>query len=354
MKVNFQATPKAEKPDVDNGVEVKYSGAKRGGFKFRWYLLLFLVISPVLLVSWILAKPYIFVLAPGIITAEPLEMRAPSKGMVQSVADQVTPEVEKGSDLLVIADPELDAQVAELTRQLFEIEGKASFDGEPVLLRLRRRIEVAQDGVKRQDELLVTYKNFQKRGGVPTSDMAMVMQANTASKMALEQAKVDLLHELERQHIQAIAGVVTQTRNQLKSQLARLKSKQSGMKIMAPFTGRIEDILVQVGEQVDENQPLLWLTGRDKPVVVAYLDPKYLEYVDIGQQATIKLPNGQNIRGMIEEPTELVTKIPKQLSGPFDGEKAALKVTLTLDETLPFAVEGVPVSVSFDYKWPFQ
>lgn len=353
MKVNYQATPKAEKPDVDNGVKVKYSGAKRGGFKFRWYLLLSLVISPVLLVSWILAKPYIFVLAPGIITAEPLEMRAPSKGMVQGVTHQATAEVKKGGDLLMIVDPELDAQVAELTRQLIEIKREAPFDGEPVLQRLRRRIEVAQDGVKRQDDLLVTYQNFQKRGVVPTSDMAMVMQANTASKMALEQAKVDLLHQLERRHIQAVAGVITQTRNQLESQLAKLKSKQSGMKIMAPFSGRIEDVLVQVGEQVNENQPLLWLTGRDKPVVLAYLDPKYLEYVDIGQQATIKLPNGQDIRGKIEEPTELVTKMPQWLAGPFDGEKAVLKVTLTLEETLPFTVEGLPVEINFDYKWPF-
>ncbi|MFT5789733.1 MAG: multidrug resistance efflux pump [Shewanella sp.] len=351
MKVNYQATPKADKPDVDNGVEVKYSAAKRAGFKFRWYMLLFLVASPVLLVSWILAKPYIFVLAPGIITAEPLEMRAPSKGMVKSVVNHARGEVEKGGDLLVIADPELDAQVTELTRQLKGLEGGASFDGEQVLQRLRGRIEVAHDGVKRQDDLLVTYLDFQKRGVVPTSDMAMVMQANTASKMALEQAKVDLLHELERQHIQSIAGVVTQTRNQLKSQLAKLKSKQTEMKIMAPFTGRVEDTLVQVGEQVNVNQPLLWLTGRDKPVVLAYLDPKYLEYVEIGQQATIKLPNGQDIRGKIEEPTELVTKIPKQLSGPFDGEKAALKVTLTLDDVLPFTVEGVPVEISFDYQW---
>ncbi|MEI6860332.1 MAG: HlyD family efflux transporter periplasmic adaptor subunit [Shewanella sp.] len=353
MKINYQSTPKAEKPDVDNSVEVKYSSAKRGGFKFRWYLLLLMVISPVLLVSWILAKPHVFVLAPGIITTEPLEIRAPSKGIVQSVADYVTHEVKKGSDLLVIADPELDAQVAEITRQLFEIEGEASFDGEPVLLRLHQRIEVAQDGVKRQDDLLITYKNFQNRGIVPTSDMAMIMQSNTASEMALEQAKVDLLHELERQHIQSIAGVITQIRNQLKLQLSKLKSKQSEMNIMAPFTGRIEDILVQVGERVDENQPLLWLTGRDKPVVVAYLDPKYLEYVDIGQQATIKLPNGQNIRGKIEEPTELVTNIPKQLSGPFDGDKSALKVTLTLEETLLLKVEGVPVEISFDYKWLF-
>ncbi|MDE0566326.1 MULTISPECIES: hypothetical protein [Shewanella] len=40
--------------------------------------------------------------------------------------------------------------------------------------------------------------------------------------------------------------------------------------------------------------------------------------------------------------------MPKQLSGPFDGDKPALKVTLALHQSLPLAIEGVPVEVSFD------
>ncbi|GGZ43086.1 hypothetical protein GCM10007105_32280 [Shewanella chilikensis] len=42
-------------------------------------------------------------------------------------------------------------------------------------------------------------------------------------------------------------------------------------------------------------------------------------------------------------------KVPKQLSGPFDGDKPALKVTLALHQHLPLAIEGVPVEVSFDH-----
>lgn len=353
MKVSYQSIEKAQTPTVEDGIEVKYAGAKRGGLKFRWYLLLLLVMSPVLVVLWVLAKPYILVLAPGIITAEPLEVRAPLKGIVQTVTVSGSAEVNKGDNLLVIVDPELDAQITELNRQLTAIDSVDEVDGEAVLKGLRMRIAVAQQGLDRQSELLKSYIEYQQKGVVPTSAMATVLQAHTAAKMALEQAKVDLLHELERQQIQNASGVVAQSRNQLTLELARLKSRQLQMHIGAPFEGRVEESLVQSGEHVEINQPLLWLTGRDKPVVMAYLNPKHLEYVGIGQQATIKLPNGESIRGMIEEPTEVVSKMPKQLSGPFDGEKVALKATLTIDETLPFSVEGVPVEISFDYQFPF-
>ncbi|MFV0510981.1 MAG: hypothetical protein ACK5M8_17335, partial [Shewanella algae] len=45
---------------------------------------------------------------------------------------------------------------------------------------------------------------------------------------------------------------------------------------------------------------------------------------------------------------ELVGKVPKQLSGPIDGDKPALKDTLALHQSQPLAIEGVPVDVSFD------
>jgi len=94
---------------------------------------------------------------------------------------------------------------------------------------------------------------------------------------------------------------------------------------------------------------MLWLSGRAQPVVVCYLAPEYLDYVAQGQLASVKLPNGTLIRAEIKEPTQLVGKVPKQLSGPFDGDKPALKVTLALHQHLPLAIEGVPVEVSFDH-----
>ncbi|AXQ14563.1 HlyD family secretion protein [Shewanella algae] len=338
MKVTYQAAAKAQQPTRDQGLKVDYGPAKRGGMKWRWYLLLLLVIAPVVLLLWVLLRPSLFVLAPGILTSEPLEMRAMQKGRLLELSVQPGSRVDAG----------LDASIDELQRQLAELTPPSLEQDLAILGQLEQRVLVAEQGVKRQDELLSQFESFRKQGVVPTADMAAVMQAHTSARMALEQARAELLQQRQLQQQEREAGVIAQSRNSLLLKLAELQAKRQQLTIQAPFAGRVADVLVQQGETIAEQQPMLWLSGRAQPVVVCYLAPKYLNYVAQGQQASVKLPNGTRIRAEIKEPTELVGKVPKQLSGPFDGDKPALKVTLALHQSLPLAIEGVPVEVSFD------
>ncbi|WP_335921028.1 HlyD family secretion protein [Shewanella algae] len=338
MKVTYQAAAKAQQPTRDQGLKVDYGPAKRGGMKWRWYLLLLLVIAPVVLLLWVLLRPSLFVLAPGILTSEPLEMRAMQKGRLLELSVQPGSRVDAG----------LDASIDELQRQLAELTPPSLEQDLAILGQLEQRVLVAEQGVKRQDELLSQFESFRKQGVVPTADMAAVMQAHTSARMALEQARAELLQQRLLQQQEREAGVIAQSRNSLLLKLAELQAKRQQLTIQAPFAGRVADVLVQQGETIAEQQPMLWLSGRAQPVVVCYLAPKYLNYVAQGQQASVKLPNGTRIRAEIKEPTELVGKVPKQLSGPFDGDKPALKVTLALHQSLPLAIEGVPVEVSFD------
>ncbi|GGI77355.1 hypothetical protein GCM10007978_13780 [Shewanella hanedai] len=351
MKVSYQPSSKSERPTVDKGLKVDYAAAKRGGFKGRWYLLLLLVISPVLIVLWVLARPHVFVLASGIVTTEPLEMRAPAKGELVSISVKQGQQLAKGNVVLEIVNVQLNAQINELNRQLLSIHKGKPQSNKTILQQLQLRIDVADEGVERQNDLLQTYKDFQKRGIVPTSDMAMILQAHTASKMALEQAKVDLLQEKERQHIESVAGSITQARHGIELQLANFRAQQADLVIHTPYDSHVADILVQQGEHIAEDQPLVLISGRSSSVIFAFLDPKYLDYTMMGQKATVKLPNGDHFRAQVSEPTELVGRLPRQLSGPFDGEKPVLRVTLTPDVELPISIEGVPVEVSFDYIW---
>nr|WP_243879979.1 HlyD family efflux transporter periplasmic adaptor subunit [Shewanella algae] len=338
VKVTYQAAAKAQQPTRDQGLKVDYGPAKRGGMKWRWYLLLLLVIAPVVLLLWVLLRPSLFVLAPGILTSEPLEMRAMQKGRLLELSVQPGSRVDAG----------LDASIDELQRQLAELTPPSLEQDLAILGQLEQRVLVAEQGVKRQDELLSQFESFRKQGVVPTADMAAVMQAHTSARMALEQARAELLQQRQLQQQEREAGVIAQSRNSLLLKLAELQAKRQQLTIQAPFAGRVADVLVQQGETIAEQQPMLWLSGRAQPVVVCYLAPKYLNYVAQGQQASVKLPNGTRIRAEIKEPTELVGKVPKQLSGPFDGDKPALKVTLALHQSLPLAIEGVPVEVSFD------
>lgn len=351
MKVNYQPSDKAQRPTDDNGIGVKYAAAKRGGFKGRWYLLLALVIMPVAVVGWILLRPHLFILASGIVTTEPLEVRAPSAGDVAAIMVKRGDVLAKGANILTLVDTQLDAQIQELEKQLSQLEFDHLSLNAEILAQLQQRIDVAAEGVTRQNGLLDSFERYQRQGVVPTADMAAVLQAHTAAKMALEQAQVDLMQARQQQKTDLLAGAIAQSKYNIELQLARLKAQKLQLHIKALSPTRIVDVLVQVGEHIVEDRPLVLLSGREHAVIFAYLDPKYLEYTSIGQKATIKLPNGTRVRAEISEPTELVGRLPKQLSGPFDGEKPVLKITLKPETALPTAIEGVPVEVSFDYLW---
>ncbi|MGX2952180.1 hypothetical protein ACWAU3_03095 [Shewanella sp. JL219SE-S6] len=167
MKVTYQAAAKAQQPTRDQGLKVDYAPAKRGGMKWRWYLLLLLVIAPVVLLLWVLLRPSLFVLAPGILTSEPLEMRAMQKGRLLELSVQPGSRVDAGQALGRIADAGLDASIDELQRQLAELTPPSLEQDLAILGQLEQRVLVAEQGVKRQDELLSQFESFRKQGWFP-------------------------------------------------------------------------------------------------------------------------------------------------------------------------------------------
>ncbi|MBV7315122.1 HlyD family secretion protein [Shewanella sp. NIFS-20-20] len=351
MKIIYPATSKSKTPTHEKGIKVNYAQSKRDGFRGRWYLLLLLVISPVVLLAWFLARPYVFILAPGIITTEPLGMRAPELSVVSELLVNVGDLVEKDTALIQLKLPTLSAKINELHLQQSQLDLSLTEQQVAILNQYQQRIHVASIGLEKQESLLKDFQKFKDKGLVPLSDMAAIIEAQTASSMAYEQAKGDYLNAIYEQRIEQESGSLAQLKLSLARELSALKSQQQQLTILAPFVGRISEIQVQVGEFVNSEVPLLWLSGREKPVVIAYLEPKYLDYVDIGQLATVKLPTGETFRAQINEPTELVGRLPKQLMGPFDGEKPVLKVTLTPQEPLDINIEGIPVEISFDHHW---
>ena len=261
--------------------------------------------------------------------------------------------MQENEPLLILEDTLLDAQITELKRQRAKLDASLDDEQEDILRQLQQLIVVAKEGLNRQDKLLRNFQNFERRGLIPVSDTVAIIQYHTAAKMALEQAKADNLKEQYDQLVEQQSGTIAQLRQSIDLELVKLYSLKSALQIQAPFSAKIADIQVQAGEVVGQGLPLMWLSGRDNPVVIAYLEPKHLEFVTIGQNATVKLPTGDTFRAQINEPTELVGKLPKYLSGPFDGEKPVLKVTLTPKKSLSTSIEGIPVLVSFDHVWPW-
>lgn len=290
------------------------------------------------------------VLAPAVVTTEPLLIRARGAGMVSTVNVKVGAAVNSGQVLLSIRDDELETRIAGLQQQLDRLIERVDPHWQQIIYRLENNIKIATQGLEQQKELTDSYQEYKRRGVVPNSDMAVILQTFIAARMRLQDAQAALAREHERQAILRQSGPLEQSRRDLQRELAILMARQTTHRADAPFPGKVADILVQPGENVEEHQPLLWLSGREKPVIVAYLEPKHMDYAQQGGLATVRLPNGEKLSARVSEPVELVSHLPGQLKGPFDGEKPALKVVLSLTEDSPTElVEKLPVEVRFHY-----
>ncbi|MGI2258277.1 HlyD family secretion protein [Shewanella sp. GXUN23E] len=351
MKVVYQSTPKSTRPTVDEGQTLPYAKAKRSGYRLRWYLLLTLVTAPLLLVFWVLSKPLWFISAPGIITTEPLPVRAPKAGQLSAIRVKEGDRVAEGQLLAVIGQPETQAMIDDIAKRREALDKVSNQEEQAILRQLQNKVKVAQAGLDKQQKLLRDMNQFMEQRLIPVSDTLATVRYYSEAELDLQQAKVELLNELQQQKIAQQTGPVARLKADYEMQLTRLYAQQSQLSLKSPLASQVTQVEVQQGEYIPADTTLMWLKGRQTAVIIAYLAPKYMDYVQIGQQASVIMPNGQRIKAHIEEPSELVSKLPKQLSGPFDGEQAVMKVVLTPSEALPNNIEGLPVNVSFEYLW---
>ena len=350
MKIRFNGSTKSENPQVEKGLNVAYAGSKRAAYQFRWYLLVLLVTSPIALVLWLFLFPKVSIVAPGIVTSEPLTIRAPYDGVIKSVHVSKAMNVEQAQDLIILSNTELEAQYNEINRQMMMLYTQQMPQSQIILSQLEQRKKVAKQGVQRQKELLEKYESFKQKGVIPAADLASAVNAYNAAQMAYEQTKVDISREKERQELERRFGLKGQRYNDLSYEFSRLAALKQSLFIKTDNAGRIEDVLVQTGDRVTAGQPLLLIDTQKESKVVAYLDPKHLEYSNIGQEAQIRFPDGTKLNAKISEPTELTSRLPSFLMGPFEGEKTALKITLSLPIPNHFQVEGLPIDVRFKHQ----
>lgn len=350
MKITYRSSAKQQDPLSDNGIKVDYGAAKRKGYRARWYFLLLLVFTPVLVVLWLMLRPKIFILAPGQISTEPLLIRSPVAARLINANVVKGEQVEAGAVLLTLADPELEAQIHEIRQQLVILEQPLGISDQSILQQQQSSIAIGQQAVDLQQEYLAAYKNYQKSGLVLTHEMAVVQQTLMNARLALAKANTETIQTEQQLAIQSRAGIRAQAIRQLKQSLAQLEARQAQLSITTLTAGRVIDLQVKKGEFVAEDQPLVMLSNRSRPVVLAYLEPKYLDYATVGATATVVMPNGAKVRAEITEPAQLLERLPAKLAGPFDGEKAVLRLVLTPEKALS-DIEGVPVEVRFDWLW---
>ncbi len=134
MKINFNAARQLT-PELQRGVQINYAPAKRAAFRLRWWLLLAMILSPIVLLIWYLIGDKIYVLAPGIITTEPMEIRSSGSGIIRHILVSPGENVKVGQTLAELHDPVLEARINTIRKQQAELEDRSDEPLDKVVLK---------------------------------------------------------------------------------------------------------------------------------------------------------------------------------------------------------------------------
>lgn len=119
------------------------------------------------------------------------------------------------------------------------------------------------------------------------------------------------------------------------------------------YAGRVIDVFVSEGEFVAAGAPLLLIGVFEEPVIMAYLEPKYVPSLHIGSTATVRFPGGVDFKAHVTQRPALTKRLPAELVSTFGVRPLSVMVTLAPELRWPTEqlVHGLPLNVRFQYQW---
>ncbi len=348
MKVEFHLDKK-QAPTTEKGMKVTYGHAKRGGYKLRWYLLLAIVLSPLLVMAYFFAKDAVLITAPGIVSVNPVTLTSPQEAVVAEITVKNGDSVKNQTLLVSLWDPVLAKDIESLQQQIVEMDETLRNRPDDSFTLYESAVSDAKSNLAEMERVLARYRKFSEQGQVSQIDMASAFQMYNAAQLSLASAEITLKKAKADALQERLAGPVAQARREMILNLDNMHAKMQQLSIESPYSGSVLNIFVQTGERVAAGAPVVMVSPNSEPKIIAYLSAKYIDSAQTGSKATVIFPNGERLDATVSEPTEIASKLPPQLAKPFEGSPALLRVTLTLNKEIPTQewAEGMPVEVHF-------
>ncbi len=331
MRIQFHRQAR-ETPDRIGGLAVPYAAAKRQAPKWRWYLILLTVLSPVLILLLGLLGGFITRSANGAVTLDQLEVRASSSGRVLRMALEPGANVREGDLVARIEDLRaLTTGGAGSQRNESHSRGLNSLEAGAELALRARALRLAQE---RRDSMAA----LQQAGAATHAELREAEGALDQTASALLRARHDL----------GLAATGDSVGGRPNATGASIVYENR-----SPTAGRVLDIFRSEGEIVAAGDPLV-LIGRDSdPKVTAYVSPKFAATIRSGAKATIRFADGSKAAAEISEPARVTRRMPADLVDPFGMRPMMVVLKLQAASEWPAsqAIHGLPVRVRFHYAW---
>ncbi|AKJ31814.1 HlyD family efflux transporter periplasmic adaptor subunit [Caldimonas brevitalea] len=332
MKIQFDAPPGSAQES--NGLAVRYAAAKRSVPRWRWRLLLALVIAPPLYFVGRFLSTYWWETAPGFVLTQQVTLRAGAEGRVATLLGEGA-SVQGQQALGLLEPPEAPAPVAEA----------ASAAPAPAVAprpdpALTTAVRLAQRQLALRRERLGVVERLASQG------------AATAAEVQTAQAQL-LQAEAEVMRARSDATPPAPPAPPPPAPPAAARPAFGPPIGTAPFTGTVVRVLVRPGEWVSSDSEVAVVRGGQAPRVRAYVEPGRARYAEIGRRATLRFLDGGRIGATVAAVAPEAARLPAERVSPLTPRSQSIVVELQPDVPLPehYRVHYLPLDVRFDHLW---
>lgn len=353
MKISFRS-PKSVTPDRERGIRLPYAPAKRAVARWRWYLVVALVTTPLLLLFARIFYSIFIVTASGLITLEKVPINAQIAGWVKGIVTRPGEQVTPGQLLAVMASSELE-QREELLQAEQQARQSASVGPSygSVLRELEYSVKLAQQVADYYAGYVKDLRFLFNKGAATVADLKLAESQKHQAELSLQQMRISLASRQLEEQRNRLPTQEYETRMELiRAELEALAGQKSRLVYTSPVRGRVLELHAEMGQSISQGQPLLTLGNLDAISVTVYLDPRHIRYARPGQRATVKLGDGRQFAAVVRKAPEMTVRIPAPVT-PALGEREFMLLVLLdpLDPLLPSdLVDNLPVTVRFPFS----
>ncbi|KAB3539015.1 efflux RND transporter periplasmic adaptor subunit [Alkaliphilus pronyensis] len=276
-----------------------------------------------------------------IVPAKSLQIRSPITGVVKEIKVKEGSPVEAENIMIVFETEDIENQLREIEANKRVIEfSLQELSGNGYKLR-EEEVNIANIQLEEAKKALDRSKELYNNKAISQREYESAL---TNYDLALAKYNLALINQQNLSH----SGSKTK---QIEAQIDQFNIRLQGTNlllekhsIVAPFKGKITELLIKEGEFIQVGAPLLVLEDQREFFLEVNLDEKELQYISVGQEAIISPQSYPNMRinGTIGSIKPFV-----------DTERGTISISIKLEEANEAVITGLTASaeiITNEYK----
>lgn len=358
--MKFSLGPNRGSATTRKDVRVEYAPGKRTIPWMRWYIILFLMLSPLLLFLYRSILPWFVMTSPASLVMQKASVSMPRTGTI--IESLFTPgtEVKKGDILFRIHEDNLDAK----RERLALLRSRLSSLAVPAMTEERSRV-ISSQGIALASAILSQAKQNRnnveeliRQRAATDADLKLALQTENQARADVFRARNDLQRDVESQKIflfnmQRQQDFLRAERHQLENEIAILHAQIVPWDISSPLDGKLLNVGATPGETLTQGMSLATIVNPNSVSILVYADSEVLSFIDKETEVTVRFPGKFSLSARIDRfPTDTQT-MPGEFS-TFIETKRTIRVFLEPLSPIPpeYLIEGLPLTVSWGVRMP--